>query len=131
MASISAFEPRIHKGLHLKKKRKTVTLSFIVQSCFLSQDRMLDLPIVDIAKEECTKINVEQLASTRATSAMQIALAVSDSPGHPYPCTIEWENINKMCMWMRPDIRKQSTNCLVCTFVVPPAKPRVARLGMA
>jgi len=56
---------------------------------------------VDIAKEECTKINVEQLASTRATSAMQIALAVSDSPGHPYP------------------------------FVVPPAKPRVARLGMA
>jgi len=56
---------------------------------------------VDIAKEECTKINVEQLASTRATSAMQIALAVSDSPGHPYP------------------------------FIVPPAKPRVARLGMA
>ena len=89
MASISAFEPRIHKGLHLKKKKKTVTLSFVVQSCFLSQDRMLDLPIVDIAKEECTKINVEQLASTRATSAMQIALAVSDSPGHPYPCTIE------------------------------------------
>lgn len=50
---------------------------------------MIDLPIVDIAKEECTNINVEQLASTRATSAIEIALAVSDSPGHPYPCTCE------------------------------------------
>jgi hypothetical protein len=39
-----------------------------------------------IAKEECTKINVEQLASTRATSATEIALAVSESPGQPYPC---------------------------------------------
>jgi hypothetical protein len=41
---------------------------------------------VDIANEECTRINVEQLASTRATSAIEIALAVRESPGHPYPC---------------------------------------------
>jgi hypothetical protein len=59
---------------------------------------MLDLPIVDIAKEECTKINVEQLASTRATSAIEIALAVIDSPGQPYPCTFEGEKSIKRCV---------------------------------
>ena len=62
---------------------------------------MLDLPIVDIAKEECTKTNVEQLASTRATSAIEIALAVSESPGHPYPCKFEGKKINEMmCRWI-------------------------------
>jgi hypothetical protein len=53
---------------------------------------MLDLPIVDIANEECTRINVEQLASTRATSAIEIALAVRESPGHPYPCKFKGKN---------------------------------------
>jgi hypothetical protein len=42
--------------------------------------------MVDIAKEECTRINAEQLASTRETSAIETALAVTESPGHPYPC---------------------------------------------
>jgi len=56
---------------------------------------------VGTTREACTRINVEQLASTRATSAVEIALAVSDSPRHPYP------------------------------FVVPPARPRVASFGMA
>jgi hypothetical protein len=111
MASISAFEPLIHKGLYIKKKKNCNTKLYCTKlfsyprsngmECNRCSEAMLDLPIVDIAKEECTKINVEQLASTRATSAMQIALAVSDSPGHPYP------------------------------FIVPPAKPRVPRLGMA
>lgn len=41
------------------------------------------LPIVSIAKEECTKMNVEQLASTLATSAVATAFAVIDRPGHP------------------------------------------------
>jgi hypothetical protein len=40
-------------------------------------------PIVTIAREECTSINVEQLASTRAISAIVTALAVIESPGHP------------------------------------------------
>lgn len=43
------------------------------------------LPIVSIAKEECTKMNVEQLASTLANSAVAIALAVTERPGQPYP----------------------------------------------
>jgi hypothetical protein len=42
---------------------------------------------VTIAREECTRMNVEQLASTRAISAIVIALAVIESPGHPYPCS--------------------------------------------
>lgn len=43
------------------------------------------LPIVSIAKDECTKMKVEQLASTRAISAVAIALPVMESPGQPYP----------------------------------------------
>lgn len=39
--------------------------------------------MVSIAKEECTKINVEQLASTLAISAVTNAFAVTDRPGHP------------------------------------------------
>jgi hypothetical protein len=34
-------------------------------------------------KEECTKMKVEQLASTLAISAVAIALAVMERPGHP------------------------------------------------
>jgi hypothetical protein len=52
---------------------------------------MLDLPIVGITREAWTRINVEQLASTRATSAVEIAAAVSDSPGHPYPCNLKMQ----------------------------------------
>jgi hypothetical protein len=56
---------------------------------------------VDIANEECTRINVEQLASTRATSAIEIALAVRESPGHPYPCKFKGKKINEMmCRWI-------------------------------
>ena len=40
-------------------------------------------PIVSIASEEWTKMKVEQLASTLATSAVARALAVTESPGHP------------------------------------------------
>lgn len=40
-------------------------------------------PIVSIAREEWTKMNVEQLASTLATSAVAIALPVMDIPGQP------------------------------------------------
>jgi hypothetical protein len=36
------------------------------------------LPIVSIAKEECTKMKVEQLASTLATSVVVIAPAVME-----------------------------------------------------
>jgi hypothetical protein len=43
---------------------------------------------VDIVKEEWTRINAEQLASTLETSAIDIALAVIESPGHPYPCNV-------------------------------------------
>lgn len=43
------------------------------------------LPIVSIAREEWTKMKVEQLASTRAISAVAIALPVIDRPGHPKP----------------------------------------------
>lgn len=39
--------------------------------------------MVSIARDECTKIKVEQLASTLATSAMVIALVVIERPGHP------------------------------------------------
>lgn len=46
-----------------------------------NQHRML--PIVSIAKEEWTKMNVEQLASTLAASATATALPVIESPGHP------------------------------------------------
>jgi len=41
------------------------------------------LPIVSIAKDEWTKIKVEQLASTLATSATAIALPVIERPGQP------------------------------------------------
>lgn len=41
------------------------------------------LPIVSIAKEECTKMKVEQLASTLATSAVAMALPAIERPGHP------------------------------------------------
>lgn len=39
--------------------------------------------MVIIARDECTKMKVEQLASTLATSAVATALAVRDKPGHP------------------------------------------------
>lgn len=39
--------------------------------------------MVSIAKDECTRTKVEQLASTLATSATAIALPVIDKPGHP------------------------------------------------
>jgi hypothetical protein len=39
--------------------------------------------MVSIARDECTKIKVEQLASTLATSAMATALVVIERPGHP------------------------------------------------
>jgi len=41
------------------------------------------LPIVSIAKDEWTKIKVEQLASTLATSAIATALPVIERPGQP------------------------------------------------
>ena len=41
------------------------------------------LHIVSIPKEEWTKMKVEQLASTLASSAVTIAFAVTDRPGHP------------------------------------------------
>lgn len=41
--------------------------------------------MVSIAKDECTKMNVEQLASTLATSAAATALPVTEKPGQPYP----------------------------------------------
>lgn len=40
-------------------------------------------PIVSIAREEWTKMKVEQLASTLETSAVATALAVIERPGHP------------------------------------------------
>lgn len=52
---------------------------------FLNHMKIKTLPIVSIAKEECTKMNVEQLASTLAISAVPIALAVTERPGQPYP----------------------------------------------
>ena len=136
MASISAFEPQIHKGLLFRKKTITEILSIGVQSCLDVRYKMfwemLDLPIVDIANEECTRINVEQLASTRATSAIEIALAVSESPGHPYPCKFEgkknqWNDVQVDRLYLQ----NRAHICLVATFIVPPAKPRLARLGMA
>lgn len=44
---------------------------------------MQDLPIVSIAREECTKMKVEQLASTLATSAVAMAFAVMERFGQP------------------------------------------------
>jgi hypothetical protein len=87
---------RSTKGYSSEKKTITEILSIGVQSCldvmYKMFGEMLDLPIVDIANEECTRINVEQLASTRATSAIEIALAVRESPGHPYPCKFKGKN---------------------------------------
>ena len=139
MASISAFEPQIHKGLLFRKKgwkndnwdpeHMCTKLFGHLYKMFWE---MLDLPIVDIANEECTRINVEQLASTRATSAIEIALAVSESPGHPYPCKFEgkknqWNDVQVDRLYLQ----NRAHICLVATFIVPPAKPRLARLGMA
>lgn len=47
------------------------------------RNTIMNVQIVSIPKEECTKINVEQLASTLAISAPQMAFAVMDTPGHP------------------------------------------------
>jgi len=47
-------------------------------------ETMLDLPIAGITRAACIRIIAEQLASTLATSAVEIALAARDSPGHPY-----------------------------------------------
>lgn len=38
---------------------------------------------MSIAKDEWTKMKVEQLASTLATSAVAIALPVTERPGQP------------------------------------------------
>lgn len=48
-------------------------------------DNKTNLPIVSIAKDECTKMNVAQLASTLETSARATALPVIEKPGQPYP----------------------------------------------
>lgn len=48
-----------------------------------SDTTRLHVPIVSIAKEECTKMKVEQLASTLAISAVAMALAVMERLGHP------------------------------------------------
>lgn len=42
-----------------------------------------NLPIVSIAKDECTKTNVAMLASTLQSSARATALPVIDKPGQP------------------------------------------------
>ena len=57
---------------------------------------MVDLPIVGTTREAWARINVEQLASTRATSAVEIAVAVRESPGHPYPCSFKIQ-ISAIC----------------------------------
>jgi len=50
-----------------------------------TSDNKTNLPIVSIANDECTKMNVQQLASTLAISARAMALPVTDKPGQPYP----------------------------------------------
>lgn len=45
--------------------------------------KVINLPIVSNTNEECTTIKEEQLASTLESSAVAMALAVTERPGQP------------------------------------------------
>jgi hypothetical protein len=65
----------------LNKKKKLQLLNLIRERQF---KRYMNIsPIVSIARDECTSMKVEQLASTLATSAVATALPVMERPGHP------------------------------------------------
>lgn len=81
--SISVSETLIRKALSSTNSNKN--LNAVIYLYRLTEKEIERLPIVSIAKEEWTKMKVEQLASTLATSAVAMALAVMESPGHPYP----------------------------------------------